>query len=149
MCVTPSTRSQAWADNTQAAARRSPNGGAYGPDTCIQGYVWREASPSDHVCVTVATRAQAAYDNSRAVYRTQCDCGSSYLSCEQQWFGTAPFCNGGCPSDWDFVRSSSRGGSCDQSKAGLCIYCSGTFGNSCIFGSKALCQNCLGTIREG
>ncbi|MFN8635828.1 MAG: hypothetical protein U0893_18420 [Chloroflexota bacterium] len=43
--------------------------GAYGPDTCINGYVWREAIPSDHVCVTPATRSQTAYDNSQAVYR--------------------------------------------------------------------------------
>jgi hypothetical protein len=38
----------------------------YGPDTCLQGYVWREAFPGDHVCVTPATRSQAAYDNSQA-----------------------------------------------------------------------------------
>ncbi|WP_067128000.1 hypothetical protein [Microtetraspora malaysiensis] len=36
----------------------------YGPDTCVQGYVWREARPSDHVCVTPAVRTQAAQDNS-------------------------------------------------------------------------------------
>lgn len=41
----------------------------YGPDTCRQGYVWREAIPSDHVCVTPGTRAQTAYDNSQASYR--------------------------------------------------------------------------------
>jgi hypothetical protein len=38
-------------------------GGAYGPDTCIQGYVWREAIPGDHVCVTPEVRDQAAEDN--------------------------------------------------------------------------------------
>ena len=37
-----------------------------GPDTCLQGYVWREAVPGDHVCVTPETRAQAAQDNSLA-----------------------------------------------------------------------------------
>jgi PASTA domain len=37
--------------------------GAYGPDTCLQGYVWREAFQGDHVCVTPETRAQAANDN--------------------------------------------------------------------------------------
>src|SRR5215472_18836231 len=37
----------------------------YGPETCKQGYVWREAcGPNDHVCVTAAVRAQAAADNS-------------------------------------------------------------------------------------
>jgi hypothetical protein len=31
-----------------------------GPDTCQQGFVWREARPGDHVCVTPETRSQAA-----------------------------------------------------------------------------------------
>jgi hypothetical protein len=33
------------------------------PDTCIQGYVWREAISGDHVCVTPQARDQAAEDN--------------------------------------------------------------------------------------
>jgi hypothetical protein len=42
----------------------------YGPETCRQGFVWREAcGPNDHVCVTGATRAQAAQDNSQAASR--------------------------------------------------------------------------------
>jgi len=41
----------------------------YGPDTCLQGYVWREATSGDHVCVTPGTRSQAAYDNSQATAR--------------------------------------------------------------------------------
>ncbi len=42
----------------------------YGPDTCVNGYVWREAYGSnDHVCVVPATRAQAVYDNSQAASR--------------------------------------------------------------------------------
>ena len=41
--------------------------GDYGPETCQEGYVWREAcGPDDHVCVTPAVRAQAAQDNSQA-----------------------------------------------------------------------------------
>ncbi len=43
--------------------------GDYGPDTCLNGYVWRDAVPGDHVCVTPATRTQAAYDNSKAAAR--------------------------------------------------------------------------------
>ncbi len=43
--------------------------GNYGPDTCLEGYVWRDAFPGDHVCVTGATRAQAASDNSQAAAR--------------------------------------------------------------------------------
>jgi hypothetical protein len=32
----------------------------YGPDTCIQGFVWQDAQPGDVVCVTPAVRSQAA-----------------------------------------------------------------------------------------
>jgi hypothetical protein len=35
----------------------------YGPDTCLQGFVWREAWSDDHVCVTPQTRSQTAEDN--------------------------------------------------------------------------------------
>jgi hypothetical protein len=77
VCVSPSTRSQAWVDNAQAAARRQPSGGSYGSDTCRQGFVWREAdknnplmqgasAQSDHVCVLPAVRTQAASDNNAA-----------------------------------------------------------------------------------
>jgi hypothetical protein len=41
----------------------------YGPDTCKSGYVWREASPSDHVCVTPASRTRAQNDNAQAFVR--------------------------------------------------------------------------------
>lgn len=42
----------------------------YGPETCKQGFVWREAcGPNDHVCVTSAVRAQAAADNAAAASR--------------------------------------------------------------------------------
>jgi hypothetical protein len=33
------------------------------PDTCISGYVWREARPSDHVCVTPAVRTRTQQEN--------------------------------------------------------------------------------------
>jgi hypothetical protein len=36
------------------------------PNTCIQGYVWREATPNDRVCVTPEIRTQTAEDNSAA-----------------------------------------------------------------------------------
>ena len=39
---------------------------AFIPDACVEGYVWREARPEDHVCVTPETRDQTAYDNSQA-----------------------------------------------------------------------------------
>lgn len=47
-------------------ARATPH-----PDTCIEGYVWREAYPDDHVCVTPATREQAAADNRLATTRRE------------------------------------------------------------------------------
>ncbi|GER90622.1 hypothetical protein KDW_47840 [Dictyobacter vulcani] len=43
--------------------------GPYGPDTCLTGYVWREAFTDDHVCVTPDQRTRAAFDNSQARYR--------------------------------------------------------------------------------
>jgi hypothetical protein len=43
----------------------------YGPDTCIQGYVWRDAQPGDHVCVTPATRDATAQQNASAAQNVQ------------------------------------------------------------------------------
>jgi hypothetical protein len=37
--------------------------GPAGPDTCLYGYVWRDAVPGDHVCVTPAVRTQVTTDN--------------------------------------------------------------------------------------
>ena len=42
---------------------------AYGPDTCRNGYVWREASPLDHVCVLPSARTRAAQENAMAFSR--------------------------------------------------------------------------------
>lgn len=36
--------------NSAAAA------GPYGPDTCVKGYVWREATAADHTCVAPSVR---------------------------------------------------------------------------------------------
>lgn len=59
----------AW-ENQLAASRRNPNGGAYGPNTYLQGFVWREAcGPTDLVCVPPASRSQAAADNAAAASR--------------------------------------------------------------------------------
>ena len=72
VCVTPATRAQAAYDNRHATERYDPDslaGALYGGETCLPGYVWREASPSDLVCVTPATRDQTAYDNSQAQNR--------------------------------------------------------------------------------
>jgi hypothetical protein len=69
VCVTPATRSQAAADDAAADSRIQQGGGAYGPYTCVQGYVWRQVVPDDYTCVTPAVRSQAAYDNSQAASR--------------------------------------------------------------------------------
>lgn len=48
----------------------SPSPGLpYGPDTCKQGFVWREAINGDHVCVPPDRRTQAARDNAAAAGR--------------------------------------------------------------------------------
>jgi hypothetical protein len=41
----------------------------YGPDTCIYGYVWREAYEGDHVCVRPWVRQRARDDNAAAPSR--------------------------------------------------------------------------------
>lgn len=35
----------------------------FGADQCVQGFVWREATPDDHVCVTPEVRDAALADN--------------------------------------------------------------------------------------
>src|SRR5262249_11196512 len=46
--------------------------GDFGPDTCAEGFVWREAcGPNDHVCVTPDIRSQAHQDNALADSRRQ------------------------------------------------------------------------------
>ena len=42
---------------------------SYGPDTCIQGMVWREAVPNDHVCAIPQVRQQTQFENSQAAAR--------------------------------------------------------------------------------
>lgn len=46
-----------------------PRDCTYGPDTCIRGFVWRDAVPNDHVCVKPGVREQAQIDNSQAAAR--------------------------------------------------------------------------------
>jgi hypothetical protein len=48
----------------------------YGPDTCKQGYVWRDAIPGDHVCVTPDRRSAAANEN--AIAGSRVDPGGAY-----------------------------------------------------------------------
>ena len=69
VCVTGSERAETATENSLAAARRQPGGGAYGPDTCRVGFVWREAFPGDHVCVYPASRQRAQQSNALAASR--------------------------------------------------------------------------------
>jgi hypothetical protein len=43
--------------------------GSHGPLTCLDGFVWRQATPRDHVCVTPEVAAQTAGDNASAPTR--------------------------------------------------------------------------------
>ena len=47
-------------------AQADPNELPYGPDTCVQGYVWREARDGDTVCVTPDVRTRTAQENATA-----------------------------------------------------------------------------------
>lgn len=55
----------------------------FGPDTCISGYVWREAIPSDHVCVTPAVRDRTQQENSTAAERRDPTGAYGSNSCKQ------------------------------------------------------------------
>lgn len=91
VCVTPESREQAERDNIEAVNRIKVtkqtvtrkigpfvvdrrtyyvSGGDYGVDTCKEGYVWREARPSDHVCVSSAIREQTRTENANAARNT-------------------------------------------------------------------------------
>jgi len=65
VCVRPESREQAKRDNARQRSRISRTDRTYGPDTCIQGYVWRQVVPSDHVCVTPQIREQTRLENSQ------------------------------------------------------------------------------------
>jgi hypothetical protein len=42
---------------------------AFTQDTCLPGFVWREANPSDHICVTVQQRTETRAENGLAQER--------------------------------------------------------------------------------
>jgi hypothetical protein len=48
----------------------------YGPDTCRNGFVWREASPADRVCVAPASRTLVSREN--AIAYTRIDPAGAY-----------------------------------------------------------------------
>ena len=55
----------------------------YGPDTCVNGFVWREARSGDTVCVTPATRDQVAAQNANAGANKDPSQASGPESCSQ------------------------------------------------------------------
>lgn len=68
VCVTPEARTRTAEENKRAASRRDPNG-AYGPQSCVIGYVWRESFEGDTVCVTPETRTLVRTENQLAPSR--------------------------------------------------------------------------------
>lgn len=56
----------------------------YGPDTCLQGFVWREAGPGDNVCVTPDVRSSTAAQNQAAAQNKEPN-GGAYgpATCKQ------------------------------------------------------------------
>lgn len=50
VCVKLESRTRVVAENARAVLLWIP--GPYGPKTCANGYVWREATPVDFTCVT-------------------------------------------------------------------------------------------------
>jgi len=55
----------------------------YGSDTCVQGFVWREARGGDTVCVTPDIRAQVATQNANPGSNKDPLAGSGPESCSQ------------------------------------------------------------------
>lgn len=54
VCVMPDSRSRIAAENARAPLLWIP--GPFGPKTCANGYVWREATLRDFTCVTPSIR---------------------------------------------------------------------------------------------
>ncbi|MGV3652093.1 MAG: hypothetical protein ACO1OK_11745, partial [Devosia sp.] len=60
---------QTVADENRAARSRIDPRGAFGPNTCIPGFVWREAFGGDVVCVTPDRRETVRQENAIAASR--------------------------------------------------------------------------------
>ncbi len=55
----------------------------YGPNTCLNGFVWREAFPGDAVCVKPQVRSDTKADNAAAVSRRDPSAGYGPKGCKQ------------------------------------------------------------------
>ena len=63
-CVTALSAAETKADNDPDLQRlRKDPAGLYGPETCVPGYVWREAYEGDTICVSGLTRARTYWEN--------------------------------------------------------------------------------------
>lgn len=60
---------QVFCEDPTAPPAPEPAACAYGPGTCLQGYVWREGAAGDIVCVDPATRDATFEENARAAER--------------------------------------------------------------------------------
>lgn len=97
-----------------ALKARANAAGPYGADTCLYGYVWREARSSDHVCVAPATRDQTARDNAAAASRRQPGGGASGPdTCKQGYVWREAFAN-----DHVCVTPATRSQAAADNKAG-------------------------------
>jgi hypothetical protein len=65
----------------------------YGPGTCLQGYVWREAASGDMVCVTSDVRDAAANDNAAASSRVDVNCQYGVDACQTGYVWRDAFTN--------------------------------------------------------
>ncbi len=61
VCATLESRARIAAENARAPLLWVP--GPYGPKTCANGFVWREATASDLTCVTPAVRSGVFTEN--------------------------------------------------------------------------------------
>jgi hypothetical protein len=86
VCVTPDVRQQVADDNAQAEDRKDPECATgdceFGPDQCLQGYVWRVITPDDLVCVTPEMRDQVADDNAHVEERKDPACAEAAAEAE-------------------------------------------------------------------
>ncbi len=82
VCVTSEVKGRTQQENANPALHRSPNGGAYGPDTCLDGYVWREAFDGDTICVSPEERAATLADNAAGASHLQANTTTTEIKTE-------------------------------------------------------------------
>lgn len=63
----------------------------HGPDTCKQGYVWREAAAGDNVCVTPSSRERVKRENASAESRRAPNGQHGPYACKQGYVWRSAF----------------------------------------------------------